>query len=194
MDSEDDGVILIIDDEPETVETYRLFLNEEYEVREATDGQEGLTKVDQETDIVLLDRKMPGLSGDEVLAEIRSRDLDCRVVMVTAVEPDLDLLHLDFDEYIVKPVTEKELRQVVDRMLERNSVEDRIQEMFALASKLAILEAKLDIDQLEQSNEYQELLNQFATLRDEVTLPDVEEDYYLNEQVRKFQTLLNRTQ
>lgn len=194
MSGSEDVVVLVVEDELDLVQTYRANLEEEYDVRTATDGEEGLEKLDGTVDVVLLDRRMPGMSGDEVLDAIRSRGVDCRVVMVTAVDPDTDLLHMDFDEYLVKPVTGAELRDAVERMLARNDLEDRIGEMFAVASKLATLESKLDIDQQERSEEHQQLLDEFQTLRDEVEIPDTEEDYYSEATLEKLQLLLESNQ
>lgn len=189
MSVERDPVVLIVDDEPAVVEMYRLYLEDDYGVRTAADGEKALKKLDNAVDVVLLDRRMPGLSGDEVLEKIRARVVDCRVVMVTAVNPDLDILDMEFDEYLVKPVTREQLRDAVDRMLARDALKQQILRMFALASKLATLEQKLDVDQLERSEEYQQLLEEFSTLRDEVELPDAD-TYYSDATLDKFQALV----
>lgn len=191
MTVERDPVVLIVDDEQEVVEMYRLYLEEDYDVRVATGGEEGLKKLDPAVDVVLLDRRMPEMPGDEVLEKIRSRRIDCRVVMVTAINPDLDILSMEFDEYLVKPVSKDELRDAVDRMLARDALKQRILEMFSLASKLATLERKLDVEQLERSEEYQRLLEEFMQLRDDVDLPN-DDAYYSDATLEKFQALVER--
>lgn len=193
MSSESDDIVLIIDDEPDLAEVYSRHLEGEYDVRVALGGEEGLEKLDDAVDVVLLDRKMPDMSGDEVLEEIRARGVGCRVVMVTAVDPDMDVLDMAFDEYLVKPVTDEQLREAVERMLARHTLEERIQEMVALASRLATLEAKLDIDQLERSEAYQQLLDEFYDLRDEIELPESEADYYSVATFRNLQALLDES-
>ncbi len=80
-----------------------------YDVRRAYEGHEALELLDGEVNIVLLDRRMPGLSGDEVLSELRRRELHSRVVMVTAVKPDFDIIDMGFDDYLVKPVSKDDL-------------------------------------------------------------------------------------
>lgn len=189
MSLEREPVVLIVDDEPEVVEMYRLYLPDEYDVRSATGGEEALDKLDPVIDVVLLDRRMPDTSGDEVLEHIRARGLDCRVVMVTAVTPDLKILDMEFDEYLVKPVTKEELCGAVDRMLARDALKQQILDMFALASKLATLERKLEVEQLDQSERYQELLEDFETLRDEVELPHADA-YYSDATLEKFQAMV----
>ncbi len=182
--------VLIVDDEIDLVKSYQAFLEGQYSVHTATDGTEALEKLDETTDVMLLDRRMPGLTGDEVLEEVRASEVDCRVVMVTAVDPDTDLLGMDFDEYLVKPVTGDDLREAVNRMLARDRMEQQIQEMFALASKLATLELKLDIEQQERSEEHQKLLEEFYQLRDEVEFSDLDDEYYSAATIEKLQSLL----
>ncbi|MEF8782473.1 MAG: response regulator [Haloarculaceae archaeon] len=185
--------VLVVEDEQGLRETYRAALESEYEVRTASDGEAALETVDDAVDIVFLDRRMPGLSGDEVLHEVRDRGVDCRVVMVTAVDPDTDLLQMDFDEYLVKPVETDRLRGAVERMLARDAMEDQVRKMFAVASKLATLESKLEISQQQRSERHQQLLEEFYALRDEVDLPSPEDDYYSESTLEKLQALLEAT-
>ena len=105
MSESDRPVVLIVEDEPDVAETYKLWLRNDYEVRMAHDGDEGLELLDDSVDVVLLDRMMPGLSGDEVLERIRERDLGCRVSMVTAVEPDFDILEMGYYSLVEKQAT-----------------------------------------------------------------------------------------
>lgn len=185
-----EATVLVVEDEPDLRETYSAALEREYDVRAASDGDEALAAVDDAVDVVFLDRRMPGTSGDEVLSEVRDRGVDCRVVMVTAVEPDTDVLQMEFDEYLVKPVESDDLRSAVERMLARNAMEDRLREMFAVASKLATLESKLDISQQERSDRHQQLLDEFYALREEVDVPSSEDDYYTESTLSKLQSLL----
>ncbi|MFB6373664.1 MAG: tetratricopeptide repeat protein, partial [Bradymonadaceae bacterium] len=63
---------------------------------------------------------------DRVLEEVRERGLDTRVAMVTAVDPDLDILKLDFDEYVTKPLSEEDLQETVEQLLTRGASADGI--------------------------------------------------------------------
>jgi len=60
--------------------------------------------MDDEVDAVLLDRRMPDVHGDEVLARLREEGCDCPVIMTTAVDPGMDILEMDFEDYLCKPV------------------------------------------------------------------------------------------
>ena len=188
-----DTEVFVVDDERNVADSYANFLEEEYEVTVTYSGEEALEELHPGVDVVLLDRRMPGLSGDEVLTEIDDRQLDCRVVMVTAVEPDLGIVEMSFDEYLVKPVTGEQLRNVIERMLARKTLDKQVQRMFVLASKLATLESKLTFAQLESSEEYGALRREFTELRDEVEIPDAEDDSYPRVALEKFEALLHST-
>jgi DNA-binding response OmpR family regulator len=117
---------------------------------------------------VLLDRLMPGISGDEVLERIRDRDLSVRVAMVTAVEPDFDVLEMGFDDYVVKPLFREDVRRLVRGLLERNEYDRHLSALFALASKLAALESHKTEEELDESEEYTRLKADVERTRDRV--------------------------
>jgi len=162
-------VVLIVEDEPDVAETYNLWLADEYDVRMAEDGDEGLAKLDDSVDVVLLDRMMPGLSGDEVLARIRERGLDCRVAMVTAVEPDFDILEMGFDAYLCKPVRSEQLHDTVSNLRERSAYDDLLQEYYALVEKRATLEATKSSTELTDNEEYQQLQERVEELKGDLS-------------------------
>ncbi|WP_436903008.1 response regulator [Halovenus halobia] len=185
-----DSVVLLVDDDPEIVESYQEQLNETYTTRTAFSGEEALDELDETVNVVLLDRRMPGMTGDELLELIRDRGLNCWVVMVTAVEPDLDIVALEFDEYLIKPVSSSQLNDVVERMLTREELDAQIQQIVEIGSKLATLEAKLDYDQLQESNHYRELREEFSQLREEIEVTEYEDDPYLEATVENIDALL----
>ena len=127
--------ILVVDDEQEIADLYSMWLDREHEVRTAYSGQEALEAVDESVDIVFLDRRMPELTGDEVLAEMRERGLDCCVALMTAVDPDFDIIDLGFDAYLTKPVMRDDLDEAVETLREREAVEKTRREYRALVSK-----------------------------------------------------------
>ncbi|MFB6198162.1 MAG: HalX domain-containing protein [Halobacteriaceae archaeon] len=102
---------------------------------------------------------MPDLSGDKVLDEIRTQGLDFPVAMVTAVEPDFDVLELGFDDYVVKPVDREELSTLVERLLELTEVRPDVQEYFSMRSKKDALESQKSQAELSDNSEYRELTN-----------------------------------
>ncbi|QSW98598.1 response regulator transcription factor [Haloterrigena alkaliphila] len=160
--------VLIVEDEPDLANLYAAWLEEPCTVETAYDGQSALDAIDETVDIVLLDRRMPGLSGDTILATIRDRGLDCRVAMVTAVEPDFDIIEMGFDDYLVKPVSKEEIRRIVDQLSLRSSYDAQLQEFFALSSKKALLDAEKTEAERKSSQEYARLQDRLAALRVQV--------------------------
>lgn len=97
----EETTILVVDDNRPLADGFARILAEEYEVLTAYEGKRALELFTESIDVVLLDRRLPDIPGDEVLAEIREREYDCSVAMVSAGEPDPSL---DCDAYLTKPV------------------------------------------------------------------------------------------
>ena len=150
----DEPTVLVVEDEPDVAETYELWLAGEYDVRLAASGSEALEAIDEAVDVVLLDRMMPGMSGDEVLAELRERGYDCRVAMVSAVDPDFDIIEMGFDDYVTKPPTKAELVATIEELLAREERTEAVQEYRSLLAKRSALEEQKGAEQLSESEEY----------------------------------------
>jgi len=178
MSDADPPVVLIVEDEEDVAETYRLWLEGEYEVRMAHSGDEGLNKLDGAVDVVLLDRMMPGLSGDEVLERIRDREFDCRVAMVTAVEPDFDILKMGFDAYLCKPIKSDQLHETIQNLLERSDYDDLLQEYYSLVEKQATLEGAKSNAELAESEDYRAIQERIDDLQGDLsdTLGGIDSD------------------
>ena len=156
--------MLIVEDEPDIAALYAGFLEERYDVTVAETAAEAIDLVDESVDAVLLDRRLPDGSGDEVLEHIRSGGLDCRVAMVTAVEPDFDIIDMGFDLYLTKPVSRSNLLTALETLLTRTEYDDLLQEAASLASKRAVLEAQKPIAQLDRNEPYGELVERLEEI------------------------------
>jgi DNA-binding response OmpR family regulator len=166
--SEDRPTVLVVEDEPDLADLYSEWLKSDHDVRTAYGGEKALEVIDEGVDIVLLDRRMPDLSGDEVLDAIREKQIECRVSMVTAVEPDFDIVEMGFDDYLVKPVSRESLQDAVSGLLLRSEYDEGMQELFSLASKKALLESERSSTELKDNKEYQQLTDQIEALRGEL--------------------------
>ena len=117
--------ILVVDDEPDVVESVRLGFTlqwREVDVIEANDGDMALSLVESEhPDIVLLDVGLPGMDGFEVLRQVRAFS-DVPVLMLTARDDAMDKvkgLELGADDYVTKPFNHLELMARVKAVLRR---------------------------------------------------------------------------
>jgi len=164
----DRPVVVVVDDEPDLADLYTAWLGDSYDVRTAYGGEEAIERVDGDVDVALIDRLMPERSGDEVLATVRERGHDCQVAMVTAVEPDFDIIEMGFDAYLVKPVLRDDLRETVGRLLTRGTYDAQVRELFSLASKRAALMTQKDPAALAENEAHQRLDTRFDELREEL--------------------------
>jgi len=119
--------ILVIDDEPEILKTIKRYLElEEYEVLTANNGNEGIEIFRlQEPSLVITDVRMPGMSGIEVLKEIKNIMEDAEVIVVTGhgdMEISIKALRLDASDFISKPVDIEHLLLSVERAMERHEM------------------------------------------------------------------------
>jgi DNA-binding response OmpR family regulator len=168
MSGTETPTILVVDDEPDVADAYAAQLEHAYAVSTAYSGEGALDELSDSTDVVLLDRRMPGLSGDDVLEEIRDRGIDCRVAMVTAVDPDFEIIEMPFDEYVIKPVSRDELLGTIERLLTRSEYKEQIQEYYALAAKYATLRSSKPETALTSSDEFERLEAQIDELRSDL--------------------------
>ena len=113
---------MVVDDDPSVRDLLRLTLPVDgFEVVEAGDGMQALGAARQRRlDLVLLDWRMPGASGHEVLRELKRREPDLPVIVLTA-EPASALRDvarsLGADEFLTKPFSPLELLGAVERFL-----------------------------------------------------------------------------
>lgn len=175
----DDPIVLVVDDEPSLVEIYTHWLESDYRVRTAECGETALEALDDDVDIMILDRLMPGMTGCEVTDAVRKRDLDCMIVMATAVEPDFDLISMDIDTYLTKPIERDELLTTVSQMLDRQRYAELEREVCQLASKRATLVTSRNETALQASKEYDELETRIGELREQLDDRDTIDDAFL---------------
>lgn len=161
-------VVLVADDDTRVRAMHETWLADSYTVRTARDGKEVLNNLDTSVSAIVLDRRMPGLSGDEVLDWIRSQHYDIRVVMVTAEDPDVEILEMGFDEYLTKPVLKDELQSVMADLIARSDYDAMVREYLSLRSKVGLLEAELPADALADNDAYNRCQQRLATLDDDI--------------------------
>ena len=149
--------VLVVEDNTELASLYSSWLGAEWAVTSVADGDEAVEAVTEETEIVVLDRRLPGRSGDEVLERVREDGNDCQVVIVTAVEPDFDIIEMGFDDYLVKPVDRETLNRCLERLKRRSEYDEELRKYYAQVSKKAVLEARKPEHELYDSEEYLEL-------------------------------------
>jgi DNA-binding response OmpR family regulator len=121
--------ILIVDDE----KNIRLTLSQALETLDAqidvaANGGEALTKLkEKEFGLILLDIRMPGMDGMEVLRRVREIRPDIRVIMITAygtVESAVEAMKLGAVDFLQKPFDPEEIRELVSRVMDRDRLDE----------------------------------------------------------------------
>jgi len=116
--------VMVVDDEENVRNLLQRILGEAgYEVTTAANGKEALYKASLgEAEIVLLDIKMPGMSGIEVLSKLTADSPDICTIMVTSVigtETAVEAMKLGAYDYIIKPFDRNDVLQKVLRAIAR---------------------------------------------------------------------------
>ena len=125
--------ILVVDDEAPVLESLRLALGREYDLKSARSGREALALLDDhEPELVLLDVMMPGTDGIAVLEQLKQRRPDLAVVMVTAVtavKTVVEAMRRGAFDYIAKPFDLADLKLTIARALERRALGAEVQRL-----------------------------------------------------------------
>lgn len=138
-----DTTVLIVEDEADLADTYSVWLRQDdYDVETAYGGDEALATLEPRIDVVVLDRRMPNIPGDAVLRKARERDGSYQVSMLTAVEPDENVLDLPFDEYVTKPIDRSTMIDTIECLARRQTLDEELQDLFRLASKHSALQPR----------------------------------------------------
>lgn len=161
--------VLVVDDERELADLYAAWLQDDYISRPVYGGETALAEVHDGIDVVLLDRRMPDVSGDEVLVALRDRGVDCRVAMVTAATPDFDILDLGFDDYLTKPVGSEELHRTVERLVEIDSYDALYIRLSSLRVRRNVLGEEKSEAELARDEQFQALERRISELESELT-------------------------
>jgi len=113
--------ILVCDDEAGVRDSIRLILGREYTLTFVTNGEEAVAYVKKHSpDLLIMDIKMPKMSGLEALAVIKRARPRLKVLMITGYESSdaaVQAINLGADDYLVKPFDRDKLRAQIRTLL-----------------------------------------------------------------------------
>lgn len=112
-------VAFVIEDDPQLSQIFTLTLQDDFEVRTIANGNEAITHLTNETPrVILLDLNLPEVSGEGILAFIRSNKRLQKVVVIlcTANERLADTLRDEADIILLKPISPIQLREIASRL------------------------------------------------------------------------------
>jgi diguanylate cyclase (GGDEF)-like protein len=119
------GKILVVDDEPDTLEIIQALLRVEgYEVIVASTGEEGVEKAQQENpEVILMDINLPGIDGNEALRRVRKNNPLQSVIMLTAyatVDNAIQALKDGATDFVKKPFENEHLIHIIHETFEKS--------------------------------------------------------------------------
>ncbi len=134
--------ILIVDDEKNILLTLSQSLETlQVEIDTAANGEEALAKLkEKEFDLILLDIRMPGMDGMEVLRRVREIRPDIRMIMISAygtIELAVEAMKLGAVDFLPKPFSPQEIRDMVSRVLDREKLDEQKVADYGSAIELA---------------------------------------------------------
>ncbi len=127
------GSVLIVDDEAGPREPLRMILKPMYDVHTVENGQEALSFLSQEkVDLVTLDLNMPGMSGIEVLPEIKKLQPDVDIIIITGygtLSIAQEAIRCGAGGFISKPFNVADIICIVSKAFERRSQNMKIKNL-----------------------------------------------------------------
>jgi DNA-binding HxlR family transcriptional regulator/DNA-binding response OmpR family regulator len=127
--------VLIVENERMVATILADYFPGSYDVRSVQTGEGAIEEHTDGTDLLIVDRKLDGISGDDVAARIKAEHERQLVLCVSGVEPDNDICELRYDDYIHKPVEEDEMKARVELLFSRTELEATERTYLSLRSK-----------------------------------------------------------
>lgn len=150
--------ILIIDDEKNIRFTLKKSLENEYNIVTAVNGEDGIEKfTDDDFDLVLLDMKLPGMDGIETLKQIKKKDQKANIVIITgfgSVDSAVETMKLGAIDYLNKPFTPEEIKEIVNEVISREQLELKEEELESYEDYLRFAKRCINNQELEKGYEY----------------------------------------
>ena len=123
--------VLLVEDEQPLVSLYKEYLKEEpLDIVHASSGKEALKQLSSfEPDVILLDVRLPDMSGTEILDFIQNRGLNSAVIMITAhgsINMAVETMRGGAYDFLVKPFNRQRLVQTLTAALKRESIKQQV--------------------------------------------------------------------
>lgn len=158
----DPATVLLVESDSALRELYEHWLSDRFDVRLAQNGADAEHHLEDEIDILILNRILPDLSEREIFEHVSDQEIECGVIMLTTQPPDFDILDMPFDEYLVKPVDRFSLYEAVARTQRKLSFDRCLRGYRRLITKRDLIESVISAGTLSNSERFAELLDRIA--------------------------------
>jgi DNA-binding HxlR family transcriptional regulator/response regulator of citrate/malate metabolism len=162
---EDKKEILIIEDNKAQAKMYKRWLEPKYSAKIANTFDEALEEYSKTENVILLDRRLEDSEAEEIIESLADIE-EQNIVVITGMEPDVDLLDMPIKDYLIKPIGREDLRDSVRKVLEADRGTEKHKELLELLSKKRVLDEKPT--EVRQKREYQNLVERIEQLQEEL--------------------------
>lgn len=133
--------VMIVEDERMVASILVDYFSDSYNVQFVQTGEKAVDRYTEETDLLVLDRKLEGMSGDTAASQIRAEHEEALIIAVSGVKPDDSIVELSVDDYLYKPVLKDEVRNRLELLLNRAELGSSARTYLAFRSKQLALKA-----------------------------------------------------
>jgi DNA-binding response OmpR family regulator len=135
--------VLVIDDDEKNRKLLKMRLqSEDYIVKEAENGIEGLKAIDEQIpDLILCDVKMPGMSGLDLIKEIREKEIDIPIIIMTAYGSEsiaVDAFKRGADDYFIKPFDTQNATKRISHLIEKHCLKKSNERLIERLKEISI--------------------------------------------------------
>lgn len=171
--------ILLADDNDGCRDLYSLWLEDDHDVQTAPNGKVALDRVEDGTDLVILDWNMPGPSGPEVAEAIAESGYECKILLISSATPDFNIEETPIDEYVEKPADRETITSLVNGFATQQAYQSALSEFYAVSATVARIESTVPETELDGLDQYSQLRQRVEQKQNELTalLEDSEIDW-----------------
>lgn len=162
------GKVLVVDDDAMMADLVAEWVAEKWACEVRYSGPDAFDAMDASFDVLVSDRSMPELSGDDLARAVRDAGMTIPILLVSGDRPDFGVLDVPFNDYLVKPVDRPEVQAAIEELFLRRSYREPVQRFLDLVARLDVLETELPREALLGNDEYLGLKAKADELRQSV--------------------------
>ena len=160
--------VLIVEDDKDQARMYERWIEKVAEVKKAKNVEEAQSKLDG-VDIIFIDRILEGSNrGEELLEKLDSDVNQVYKVLVTILPADFNIIEMNIDDYLVKPVSKNDMIEAIDRSFENRLKTNDERKLQAFLLKKELLMQEYTMKELEENEEFNLLTQQIEDLSGEI--------------------------
>lgn len=153
--------VLLADADRRITDMYRQWLSDRYVVVRVHDGEQLEARFDERVDVVLLDEGLPGTDPREFLA---GSGWACRTIVLVGDRPSFDLLSVECDDVLRKPIVRETALAAIDEQLSRRGEPAERRERASLAARRSLFESVYPAGRLARNEAYRDLRDDLEEL------------------------------